>query len=194
MSTTPTGILLAAGQSRRFGNNKLTQPLVDGTPMLIVSAKALCAALPDCLVVINPDMPAEMVNQLAQLGMQVIVNDHAESGIGSSIACGMRAAAKSSSWIIALADMPYIGPETIKQIAGKLNEGAGIVGPMYRQQRGHPVGFAARYRDELKELNGDVGARHIIAKHHADLALIEVEDRGVIADIDYTSDFCTAKL
>lgn len=188
MSTNPTGILLAAGQSRRFGNNKLLQPLADGTPMLIASAKTLCTALPGCLAVINQDMPAEMVNQLEELGMEVIVNEHAESGIGSSIACGVRASAQSSSWIIALADMPFIDPETIKQLAIKLNEGASLVAPVYRQQRGHPVGFAARYYDELKQLNGDVGARHIITKHHSEQTLIETEDRGVISDIDYESD------
>ena len=194
MMTNPTGILLAAGFSRRFGNNKLLQPLANDTPMLIASANNLCTALANCLAIVNPDMPLPMVKQLEQLGMQVIVNQHAESGIGSSIACGISESEQSSGWVIALADMPFIHADTIRQLSTKLNDGAGIVAPLYQQQRGHPVGFAARYRDELLKLNADVGARHVIARHDTDLTLIEVQDRGVISDIDSISDLRATKL
>ena len=193
MNTNPTGILLAAGSSRRFGNNKLLQPLADDTPMLIASANNLCSAIDDCLVIINPEIPTHMITQLEQLGMQVIIHRHAEFGIGSSIACGIDHSAQSSGWVIALADMPFIHPATIRQLATKLQQGAGIVAPLYQQQRGHPVGFTAQYRDELLQLNTDVGARHIIANHHTDLTLIDVQDRGVISDIDSASDLHTAR-
>ena len=68
---------------------------------------------------------------------------------------------------------------------GALERGAGIVAPLYRGQRGHPVGFSARYADELLGLSGDTGARDIIAAHGDSLQLIEVADRGVITDIDH---------
>ena len=193
MNTGTTGILLAAGLSRRFGNNKLLQPLADDTPMLIASAKNLCTTMVNCLAIVNNQMPATMVKQLEQLGIQVIVHHDAENGIGSSITCGIAHSAQSSGWLIALADMPFIHPDTIQQLNTKLKEGAGIVAPLYQQQRGHPVGFSTQYRDELLQLNADVGARHIIAKHHTDLTLVEVQDRGVISDIDAPADLRAIK-
>jgi molybdenum cofactor cytidylyltransferase len=193
MKHNPTGILLAAGQSRRFGNNKLLQPLSNDTPILIASANNLCAGMADCLAIVNPETPPNIVKQLEQLGLKTIVNHDAASGIGSSIACGVRASFESSGWIFALADMPFIDPDTIRQLVDKLNERGGMVAPLFQQQRGHPVGFAGQYCEELLQLNGDVGARHIIAKHHTELTLIEVQDRGVISDIDIESDLRAAK-
>ena len=193
MNTSATGLLLAAGLSRRFGNNKLLQTLADNTPMLIASAKNLRAAMTNCLAIVNVDMPSTMVMQLQQLGIRVIVHHHAENGIGSSIACGIDHSAQSSGWVIALADMPHIHPDTIRRLSTELKEGTGIVAPLYQQQRGHPVGFSAQYRAELLQLNADVGARHIIARHHTDLTLIEVQDRGVISDIDSEADLRAIK-
>ena len=188
MNNQPIGILLAAGQSRRFGSDKLLQPLADGTPLVIASAQKLSRVLSDCLAVVNPATPALLIQQLAQLGYQIVVNELAETGMGSSIASGVSASAQATSWIFALADMPFIHPDTIKKISDTLLDGAGIAAPVYEQQRGHPVGFAARYRDELLSLNDDIGARYIIAEHFKDLVTVEVEDRGVIWDIDAVTD------
>lgn len=191
MPINPTGILLAAGYSRRFGSNKLLHPLADGTPMVIAAAQTLRAALGTCIAVVN-DATLNIVKQLEHLDIQVVINDHAEIGIGSSIARGVRASPLASGWIIALADMPYLRAETISLITHKLNTGAHMVAPTYQQQRGHPVGFHRRYYDELLQLSTDIGARSIISKHKNDLELIETLDPGVITDIDVTTDLPNA--
>lgn len=187
MNNPPMGLLLTAGQSRRFGSNKLLHPMVDGRPMVVVAAQHLCAALPASIAVVDPGMP-EVTDQLEQMGMQIVFNHNAQAGIGSSIACGVRASQQAAGWIIALGDMPYIKEQTIQQLVSQLNHQASIVAPVYQQQRGHPVGFHQKYRDELQQLNADIGARSIIAKHGSDLQLIETDDHGVIADIDRTED------
>lgn len=187
MSKLPVGLLLAAGQSRRFGSNKLLHPITGNSPMLLVAAKKLVNVLPESITVINQELIPYKV-QLEQLGMRVVLNEHANRGMGSSIASGVRASQDATGWLIALADMPYINIETITLLANKLESGADIVAPVLNQKRGHPVGFSQLYMDELLALNDDVGARDIIANHHSQIELISTDDTGVIMDIDQACD------
>lgn len=187
MSRLPVGILLAAGQSRRFGSNKLLHPVSDDTPMLLVIAKKLVNVLPDSIAVINQDL-IPYTKPLEQLGLRVVVNEQAHRGMGNSIARGVQASQDAAGWLIALADMPYIKTETITQLSDRIKDGSDIVAPLFEQQRGHPVGFNKHYKDELLALNDDVGARHIISNHQNQLEFISTRDAGVIADIDQSSD------
>ena len=187
MSKLPVGILLAAGKSQRFGSNKLLHPVTDNTPMLLVSAQKLASVLPGSIVVISREL-IPYTDQLEQLGLRVVVNEHAERGMGSSIACGVRASQDAPGWLIALADMPYLKTETIALLADKLGSGADIVAPVIENRRGHPVGFNQRYINELLALDDDVGARHVIAKHKNELELVPTDDTGVTVDVDQTID------
>mgnify|MGYP001823826585 FL=1 len=183
MKPTCTGILLAAGQSTRFGSNKLLAPLSDGTPMVIACACTLHAVLERCIAVVD-DRQSAVARLLAEAGLQVIANPRALEGMGTSIACGVAASPGTGGWLIALADMPGIPARVIQQVAGGLARGADIVAPVCRGQRGHPVGFAARHAPALLALNADSGARDIITAHRDTLELIETPHSGVIVDID----------
>ena len=191
----PHGILLAAGQSKRFGANKLLHPVVDDKPMLIASAQTLASVLPGSIVVINQAL-APYTTQLEELGLTVVINEDSKTGMGSSISCGVRASEAmpehitehKRGWLILLADMPYIKPDTILLLAEKIKNGVDIVAPVFEQQRGHPVGFSHRYLSELIGLSEDVGARNIINSHQDNLELVPVSDEGVIKDIDYATE------
>ena len=183
MSKNPVGILLAAGSSQRFGSNKLLYPLANDTPMLLLTAKKLAEALPGSLVIINENL-TRYKYQLEKLGLDVVINTQAEKGMGTSIACGVKHSLEASGWLIMLADMPYIKTATLSLLANKLAAGTGIVAPGYKQQRGHPVGFSAEFKDELLALNKEIGARNIIRHHQNQVKLIDTDDEGVIQDID----------
>jgi molybdenum cofactor cytidylyltransferase len=202
VSKLPVGILLAAGKSQRFGSNKLLYPVTDNAPMLLVTAQKLVNVLPESIVVINQSlMPyTDQLEQLKQLGLRVVVNEHADCGMGSSIACGVLASQDAPGWLIALADMPYIKTETIALLADRLGNGASIVAPFLdhrgdhrgEQRRGHPVGFNQRYKAELLALEEDVGARHVIANHKSELELVPTHDAGVTVDVDQANDIVKA--
>jgi molybdenum cofactor cytidylyltransferase len=191
MSKSPVGILLAAGKSQCFGSNKLLHPVIDNTPMLIVCAEKLASVLPGSVVVIHRDL-SDLTAQLEQLGLCVVINKQAEQGMGSSIACGVRASSDATGWLIMLADMPYIKTETLSALANKLKQGAEIVAPLFGQklgqQRGHPVGFSQRFKNDLMALNEDIGARHIIEKYQQHQVMLPVDDEGVLRDIDLPED------
>jgi molybdenum cofactor cytidylyltransferase len=183
MTSPPAGILLAAGQGTRFGSNKLLHPLADGTPMAVASARTLRSVLAHCIAVVS-DVQDAVARRLAAAGLQVIANPHAQEGMGTSIACGVAASPHAGGWIILLADMPAIPAGVIQSVADGLARGADLIAPVYRGQRGHPVGFASGHAAALCALRGDRGARDIIAAHRETLELIDTQDSGVILDID----------
>jgi len=186
------GILLAAGFSTRFGTNKLLAPLPDGgpeagTPVAVAAARHLAEALPEPVAVVRPR--AQKVAQLLrEAGCRTVICRNAAQGMGTSLAAGVRAAGDADGWVIALADMPFIRPETIRRIAMALQEGAAIAAPACGGERGHPVGFARRFRDDLLALTGDGGAREILKAHPDWITLYETGDRGVLRDVDVPGD------
>ena len=193
MSSACTGILLAAGEGRRFGADKLLHPLADGTPMALAAARQLQAALPGSIAVVA-DADGELAGHLTRLGLQVVANPHAAQGMGTSIACGVVASPAAGGWVIALADMPWVPPAVIRQVAGALGQGADIVAPACQGRRGHPVGFSARHGAALRELRGEAGARGIIEAHLDSLQLLETSERGVITDVDVPAALAVAQL
>ena len=186
------GILLAAGYSKRFGSNKLLQALPAGapdagTPIGLAAAKHLLEALPESIAVVRP-RAQKLGKILRDAGCNTVVCKNASEGMGTSLAAGVRATSDATGWIVALADMPFIRSETVRTVARAISEGAAIAAPVYRGERGHPVGFARRFLDELSSLHGDDGARQFIKQHPEWVKLLEVDDPGTVRDIDEPSD------
>lgn len=184
------GILLAGGHSRRFGSNKLLHPLPDGQPLALAAAHQLLAALPDTVAIVRPDN-LELARQLEQAGLQVTMCDETQQLMGDSLAAAVRFAAsryQADGFVIALADMPYIQPQTIGAVATAIADGAKIAMPAYQGQRGHPVGFAAEFSMALQQVHGDEGARSIVKAHPSSIVQVDCEDAGILRDIDHPAD------
>lgn len=182
-----TGILLAAGESRRFGSQKLLHPLADGTPMALASAMNLARGVDDVVAVVAPEAD-DVIHVFSEAGVAVHLCERSYEGMGNSLACGIHAAPKSDGWLIALADMPFILPSTIAAVAHALRDGAAIAAPAFDGRRGHPVGFSREYHAQLAQLTGDVGAKQIVNRDQARVVLVPVNDPGIHRDIDVPQD------
>ena len=181
------GVLLAAGSSTRFGAHKLLHRLDDGAALAEHAARHLIAALPTSIAVVRPGDVA-VHDMMRGLGLSIVECANATHGMGSSIACGVSAMPDADGWVIALADMPWIQPQTIRRVAQQLRLGAGIAAPRYHARRGHPVGFAAKFKTQLSRLQGDDGARDVIESARDQLALVRTDDAGVLLDVDTPAD------
>ena len=182
-----SGILLAAGAGSRFGGDKLLHPLEDGVAIAAHAARNLLGVTPEVIAVVRwGDFP--LYDMLEQEGCQVTMFQGAARGMGASLAHGVAQARGADGWVIALADMPRIAPDTIKRVIAALEEGASIAAPAYKGERGHPVGFGSQLRDELLALDGDQGARAIVERHREAVRLIECDDPGIFLDIDRKTD------
>lgn len=185
MTAEVVGILLAAGFSRRYGGDKLVQRLPDGRFVALASAQNLVQALPRSIAVLRPGFP-DLEAALRAAGLAVTVFADAARGMGASLAHGVHAAGPAGGYVVALADMPFIAPSSITAVADALRAGTPIVAPRHAGERGHPVGFAGRYFDELVATTGDEGARHLVKRDG--LAFVDVADPGVVQDIDTPAD------
>ncbi len=191
------GVLLAAGRGSRFDPSGARLKLLEaatrgchsGAALAIAAARTLRVVLDEVVAVVAPpseDNQIELHNLLRSEGCTIVVNPRAAEGQGTSIACGIGATSSADGWVIALADMPAIQPDTVRRVVGALHAGAATAAPAYRGRRGHPVGFAALMRSELLASAGDAGARHVLARHPPQL--IEVDDPGVLYDVDTPGD------
>ena len=181
------GVLLAAGSSRRFGSNKLLAPLADGTPLAIAAANTLIAAVPESIAVVLPGDTA-LAALFAGKGFRIVECADAQWGMGHSLAAGVAATSTADAWLIALADMPSIKISTIEGLIAQLQAGSVLAAPFHASRRGHPVGVAAGFRDELQALSGDAGARDLLVRHASSLTRLDVDDPGILFDVDSPAD------
>ncbi|HSH86024.1 MAG TPA: nucleotidyltransferase family protein [Methylophilus sp.] len=185
------GILLAAGFSRRFGaQDKLMHTLNTGLTVAGASAQALRQALPNSVAVVREENLA-LQGMLAALGYHVALSKHENAEMADNLKLGVMAAQskfpQASGFVIALADMPFIQPQTITKIADQLLTAA-IVQPVFNGKPGHPVGFSQRFTDALLTIQGDQGAREILLAHKDEILLLPCNDEGILRDIDTMAD------
>ena len=183
----PTGVLIAAGQSRRFGADKLMHPLADGTPLAVTAFRNLKPACREVIVVLRPEQE-NLAALLWNEGARIVICEESHAGMGHSLAAGVRASADACSWLLALADMPYVKVATMQQITAALANGASIAAPVLDARRGNPVGFAGKWYASLIALSGDSGARELLHAHAAEVQLIDCDDCGIHRDIDTPAD------
>lgn len=190
-------IVLAAGSSRRFGSNKLLHPVSLQGATLPLAARSLLPWLgifACTTVVVRPGSEAFCNAIEASLGatrtgaLHWLVCQNAEHGMAASLACGVHANRHAAGWLIGLADMPVVPSAAIIGVRDALLAGADISAASCNGRRGHPAGFGRHYYQELLELQGDTGARSVLERDKSRLAQIEIDDDGIFADIDISSD------
>jgi molybdenum cofactor cytidylyltransferase len=185
------GVLLAAGRGTRFGGDKLLARLasgdVAGEPVGVVALRHLRLAVPDVIAVVRDDDRA-LAAELGANGARVVRCANADDGMGASLACAVQATADAMGWLVALADMPWISAATIERVGAAVTAGAPVAAPFYRGERGHPVGFGAGCYDALAALTGDEGAKAVVAGHRDRVVRIDVDDAGILRDVDTPTD------
>lgn len=184
-----TGILLAAGKGSRFDptglRNKLLQRLPGGATVVVQAARNLQAAL-DVTLAVVPAGAAAVATPLSAHGVAVTECGDADKGMAASLTHGLRASGSADGWIIALGDMPFVQPDTIRRLVRALAQGADIVVPSYKGIRGNPVGFSRVHLERLLQLSGDAGARQLLQVYP--VTEVAVDDPGIHRDIDRPAD------
>jgi len=195
MKSPPAVIVLAAGKGSRFQGmqHKLTQTIGTSTVLATTLANALATELP--VLVVTTEALAELANHHVAT-RDIVLLPAADSdasqglGMGYSIAAGVAARSNASGWLILPADMPLVQPATLRSVA-RLLELHPVASAQHKGKRGHPVGFAAELYSELVRLTGDEGARRLVARYPC--KEIEVDDPGVLLDIDTRDDLSRAR-
>ena len=165
MRIRPIIIVPAAGRGSRFGGplHKLEQPGEGGTVLGATLRHAIETQLP-VLVVTTAALAPLVARQVATRDILVLSSGEAARGMGYTIAAGVAERSGSPGWIVLPADMPLLRPSTVLAVATALEQHP-VVYAQYRGRRGHPVAFAAELYSELILLDGDDGARRVVARY-----------------------------
>jgi molybdenum cofactor cytidylyltransferase len=202
-------VVLAAGSSRRFRSDKRFAITASGSSLLQSTLRSLAGHVDEIYVAIKPDEVMDDRFPAAVSGQAVVYvrASRASQGMGCSLADVVRHLPAGSDVIIALADMPYVHGDTVSRLVEHFRssvKSAPIAFPVLATpssagdpedpsggvagRRGHPVIFHRSYREQLEALHGDTGASRVIESHRDAHEPLEVDDPGVILDVDLPAD------
>ncbi len=189
------GILLAAGESRRMGFPK---PLLrmNGETFMGRSAASMLATVERLIIVLGAHREAVTAAVPADDRISIVENPDYTLGQLSSIKAGLGAvSAHADAAIVHLVDHPTVLPETFRRLAHEYqSSGKPILVVRCRGGRGHPVLFDRSIFDELQQAPTDVGARAVVKANADRVIYLDVDDAGVLLDLDAPADLARAGL
>ena len=188
------GIILAAGQSTRFGKPKQLLKLNDKYLLEWVLDAALGSRLEKILLVLghkNQEILTALGEKTRHPDLQIIKNHHYHGGQSTSLQAGLdQVRDKYPAAMFLLGDQPMLDSETIDGLLEQFwISGKDIGVPVFEGKRGNPVIIAQKFYDPMAKITGDIGARNIIRKHPEHVAEIEINKPLCFIDIDTQSDF-----
>jgi molybdenum cofactor cytidylyltransferase len=181
-------MVLAAGLSRRMGKAKLLL-LLEGKPLVRWSVESLMPHV-DVVIVVTPPDDAALRQALDGLDVRYVANPYPEAGQGTSIAAGAVALpGGTDAVVIALGDQPRLPATLLPELLDAFRrEKKPIAAPVFQGTQGTPVIFAASVFDELRALDGDAGARAVVRRDPARVAVVRV-DAPMPPDVDTPEDY-----
>ena len=185
-----SGILLAAGESRRMGKPKLLLPWKKTTIIEDVVDVYLKSTLSELIVVVGENK--ESIKEVFKSKpVRIVENLLYHQGMSTSIRAGVLAASRvAEGYCIGLGDQPLITAGVINLLINSfLKDPTGIAVLSYQGKRGHPVIFSSSFRDALCSLSGDLGGRAIIENHLSEVRYVEAGSKAVLVDIDTPEDY-----
>lgn len=180
-------IVLAAGRSTRMGaQNKLLAD-VGGRPMLRYALEAALASAARPVLVVTGHQAADVQAALAGLDVGFIHNPDYAAGLSTSLKAGIAAVpASADGALVLLGDMPQITAAHLDMLIAAFAAGQGrvIVVPIRDGRRGNPVLWPRAHFAEMLQLEGDSGARRLLATHADHVREIDLGTDAIFADVD----------
>lgn len=178
-------VVLAAGQSSRMGANKLLAD-INGQPMIRRTVAAMRQAA-DVTVVVTGRDAAEITGALDGLPVTLVHNAQFAQGLSTSLRAGIEALPPDTDVaVIALGDMPLVGPEVVRRLIAAYSptEHRSVCVPVFRGERGNPVLWGRQHFEALKAMTGDKGARVLFEPLADEIVEVAMPDEAVLLDAD----------
>jgi len=183
-------MILAAGESSRMGRDKA---LLDyrGSTFLNHLISLFLPRLSAVVVVLGHNAPAIRAAIAADpaaesADLRVVINDRYRLGMLSSLQAGIRALPPGAPGaLFTLVDHPAVQESTLDRLIESFARGgAPLVIPRYQAKRGHPVAASRAILEEILALPAEASAKDVIHTHHPEARFLDVDDPGVITDVD----------
>ncbi|MHB8653968.1 MAG: nucleotidyltransferase family protein [Terriglobia bacterium] len=180
------GLILAAGESSRMGTDKALLIYRGRTFLEHILATLHTAGLKEATVVLGHHAD-EIQREVKLTGTEVVVNQDYRRGQTSSLQAGLRALDRPAihAVVLCLVDHPAVSAEVIRKLVVVFEQSAApVVIPTFQGQRGHPVLISRALFAELLVLSESEGANTVVRKHRDSTQFVEVDDPGVLIDVD----------
>lgn len=185
-----TGIILAAGESRRFGEPKILLKWNGETFIRNVIKNALQALLSPIIVVLG-SVVENVIDEIKDLPVRIVINPEWKEGQSSSLRAGLNDIPnKTGSVIFLLADQPHLSVELISSLVNLHNKTlAPLIVPKVDEMRANPVLFDKVVFNDLKRVKGDMGGRALFENYP--ITWLPWEDKRILLDVDTPEDYQT---
>jgi len=180
-------VVLAAGRSTRMGGPNKLLAEIRGRPLVRIVVEEALASHAKPVIVVVGHQRGEVEKAVAGLPVQLIYNPDFAQGLGTSLKAGIAAVpAEADGAIVCLADMPQVDASLLNRLIAAFDpdRGALIVMPTVEGRRGNPVLWSRRFFPDLMAIEGDVGARHFIARYGEAVVEVPLEGRAALVDVD----------
>ncbi len=180
-------IILAAGRSTRMGGPNKLLAEIGGRPLVRIAAEEALASRVQPVIVVTGHQREQVEAALEGLKVQRVHNPDFADGLSTSLKAGLAAVPDEvDGAIVCLGDMPQVNAALIDRLAAAFDpeRGALIVVPSSDGKRGNPVVWSRRFFHELATLEGDVGARHLIARYPEAMTEVQVSGSAALVDVD----------
>ncbi len=183
-------MILAAGESKRMGKPKLLLPYGEKTIIETIVETIVSSNVENTLVILGSDRE-KIEEKIRNSPVKIVYNSNFRSGMLSSVQCGFKAVPEETrAVLVVLGDQPKISADVInKLIDAYKSSGKGIVLPVYKKERGHPVLIDVKYGEEVENLSPEVGLRGTVYNHPEDILEVDIETPSIFQDIDDESDY-----
>ena len=183
-------LVLAAGLSSRMGVPKMLADF-QGQPLIRASVQNALSSSADEVIVVTGHRSDEVMAALAGLKLRFVHNPDFASGLSTSLRCGVQAiAGKADCVIVHLGDMPLVKGQVFDRLIAAFNpiEHRSVIVPTCKGAFGNPVLWGAEHFARLGGLDGDKGARNLIAEMKSGTIEIDAGSDSVLRDVDTPGD------
>jgi molybdenum cofactor cytidylyltransferase len=189
-------IILAAGRSTRMGGPNKMLAEINGKPLVRIVAEQALASRAASVLVVTGHERTKIAQALAGLDVRLVFNPDYADGLAGSVKAGIGAVPDTTDGaIVCLGDMPLVDKGLIDRLIDAFDpeRGALIAVPVADGRRGNPVLWSRRLFNELMTLQGDIGARHLIAQHQEAVAEVAVSGKSAFLDVDTPVELAAAR-
>jgi molybdenum cofactor cytidylyltransferase len=183
-------IILAAGKSERMGTNKLMLPF-QGKPMINIVVDHVMESGITPIWIVMGAFRDDMLAALEGLPVKQCYNPDYEQGMFTSVQCGFRQIPSTAdAAVLFLGDQPLIPGEVTRRLIDEYGRsGKGILIPIYRGKRGHPVLIGNKYAQVIDSFVPDRGLHTLFDLYPEDIQEVDVAAPGILRDIDTLQDY-----
>ncbi len=188
--STIAGIVLAAGESKRMGRQKLLMPY-NGKTFIETILDKISASEVDYTRVVVGHEPHRIIEAIKKYPAEVVHNEQYRSGMLSSVQAGLKNLPhRTRAVLIFLGDQPMVKTAIIDRLIEACRHGdRKIVLPVFEGRRGHPVLIDLVFKKEIFNLDPDKGLRDLIHRHETDVLEVHVDSPEILKDIDTIEDY-----